>query len=72
MKADVILIVLGALAAAALAQGPPELYAPVAPGAPSGPALPGATPWAAIVVSLVGVVAICIVGFKSSHRTHLD
>jgi hypothetical protein len=69
MKVGRILIAVGLLAAAALAQGPPELYAPPAPGAP---ALPAATPWAAIAISLVGAVGICIAGFKSSHRTHLD
>jgi hypothetical protein len=69
MKADRILIAVGVLAAAALAQGPAQPYVPPLV---AGPALSAATPWAAIVVSLVAAVAICIVGFKSSHRTHLD
>ncbi len=69
MKVDTVLIAVGVAAGAALAQapGPPVVAEPLA-----APALQAPIPWAAMVCSLVAAVAICILGFKSSHRTHLD
>jgi uncharacterized membrane protein YadS len=36
------------------------------------PPIESSTPWMAILYSLVAAAAICILGFKNSHRTHLD
>ncbi len=36
------------------------------------PRIADATPWLAIAYLLVGAAAICVLGFKSSGRTHLD
>lgn len=40
--------------------------------APSPPQIESSTPWIAILYSLLAAVAICILGFKNSRRTHLD
>ncbi|MCJ7543182.1 MAG: hypothetical protein MUP47_01235 [Phycisphaerae bacterium] len=62
-----IAVAAGVVAATALAPGQA-----VDTGAMAAPALSAGAPWIAILVSLVAAVAICVVGFKSSHRTHLD
>jgi hypothetical protein len=36
------------------------------------PTIESSTPWMAILYSLVAAVAICVLGFKNSRRTHLD
>ena len=36
------------------------------------PVIEKAIPWAAIGISAVAVLAIAVVAFKSSRRTHLD
>lgn len=66
MKVNRILIAVAAGVAVAPALAPGQVVET------AGPALSAATPWIAILVSLVAAVAICVVGFKSSHRTHLD
>lgn len=32
----------------------------------------GATPWTAIIFSIVALAGIAVVGFKNAKRTHLD
>jgi hypothetical protein len=63
----VIAVASGVVAAPGLAPGQfPDAGSLVA--AP----LSAAIPWIAILISLVAAAAMCVVGFKSSHRTHLD
>jgi hypothetical protein len=69
MKVNRILV----LAAASVLVAVPLAWAQMAaPPTPAAPALPAATPWLAIVYALFAAAAICVLGFKSGHRTHLD